>query len=70
MADCGLDTVLALIGGKWKMLILYHLCHASQAVRRASTAAARHKRKDVDTGSPANAGGRLIGAEGLPAGSA
>src|ERR1039457_2090065 len=27
MADCGLDTVLALIGGKWKMLILYHLCH-------------------------------------------
>ena len=28
MIDCGLDTVLALIGGKWKMLILYHLCHA------------------------------------------
>jgi DNA-binding HxlR family transcriptional regulator len=28
MADCGLDTVLALIGGKWKMLILYHLSHA------------------------------------------
>src|SRR5882762_9393987 len=28
MTDCGLDTVLALIGGKWKMLILYHLCHA------------------------------------------
>jgi DNA-binding HxlR family transcriptional regulator len=28
MADCGLDTVLALIAGKWKMLILYHLCHA------------------------------------------
>ena len=28
MADCGLDTVLALIGGKWKMLILYHVCHA------------------------------------------
>jgi HxlR-like helix-turn-helix len=28
MDDCGLDTVLALIGGKWKMLILYHLCHA------------------------------------------
>ena len=27
MAGCGLDTVLALIGGKWKMLILYHLCH-------------------------------------------
>jgi DNA-binding HxlR family transcriptional regulator len=27
MADCGLDTVLALIGGKWKMLILFHLCH-------------------------------------------
>jgi DNA-binding HxlR family transcriptional regulator len=28
MTDCGLDTVLVLIGGKWKMLILYHLCHA------------------------------------------
>jgi DNA-binding HxlR family transcriptional regulator len=28
MVDCGLDTVLALIAGKWKMLILYHLCHA------------------------------------------
>jgi DNA-binding HxlR family transcriptional regulator len=27
MTDCGLDTVLTLIGGKWKMLILYHLCH-------------------------------------------
>jgi DNA-binding HxlR family transcriptional regulator len=27
VADCGLDTVLALIGAKWKMLILYHLCH-------------------------------------------
>jgi DNA-binding HxlR family transcriptional regulator len=27
MADCGLETVLTLIGGKWKMLILYHLCH-------------------------------------------
>jgi DNA-binding HxlR family transcriptional regulator len=26
MTDCGLETVLALIGGKWKMLILYHLC--------------------------------------------
>jgi DNA-binding HxlR family transcriptional regulator len=30
MADCGLDTVLALIGGKWKMLILYHLGHGSR----------------------------------------
>jgi DNA-binding HxlR family transcriptional regulator len=28
MANCGLYTVLALIGGKWKMLILLHLCHA------------------------------------------
>ena len=28
MTDCGLDTVLALIGAKCKMLILYHLCHA------------------------------------------
>ena len=30
MAHCGLDTVLALIGAKWKMLILYHLCHGSR----------------------------------------
>ncbi len=30
MTDCGLETVLALIGGKWKMLILYHLCHGSR----------------------------------------
>ena len=30
MTDCGLDTVLALIGGKWKMLILFHLCHGSR----------------------------------------
>ena len=28
MAACGLDTVVTLIGGKWKMRILYHLCHA------------------------------------------
>src|SRR6202048_1556006 len=28
MANCGLYTVLALIGGKWKMLILFHRCHA------------------------------------------
>ena len=28
MTDCGLDTVIALIGAKWKMLILYHVCHA------------------------------------------
>lgn len=28
MAGCGLDTVLSLIGGKWKMLILCHLCYA------------------------------------------
>jgi hypothetical protein len=38
-------------------------------VRRASAATAGHKREDADTGSPANAGERLIGAEGLPAGS-
>ncbi len=30
MPDCGLDVVLALIGGKWKMLILYHVCHESR----------------------------------------
>ena len=30
MTDRGLETVLALIGGKWKMLILYHLCHGSR----------------------------------------
>ena len=42
----------------------------TSAVRRTSTAAARHKREDVDTGSPANAGEQLIGAEGLPTGAA
>jgi hypothetical protein len=41
----------------------------TSTVRRASTAAARHQREDVDTGSPANAGEQLIGAEGLQAGS-
>ena len=30
MPDCGLDVVLAVIGGKWKMLILYHVCHATR----------------------------------------
>src|SRR3984893_3122267 len=30
MSDCGLDVVLSLIGGKWKMLILYHLCHGTR----------------------------------------
>jgi DNA-binding HxlR family transcriptional regulator len=30
MSDCGLDVVLGLIGGKWKMLILFHLCHGSR----------------------------------------
>ena len=30
MSDCGLDVVLSLIGGKWKMLILFHLCHGSR----------------------------------------
>ena len=29
MAECGLDVVLALIGGKWKMLILYHVWHGT-----------------------------------------
>jgi hypothetical protein len=42
----------------------------TSTVRRASTAAARHKREDVDTRPPANAGEQLIGAEGLPTGSA
>ena len=42
----------------------------ASTVRRASKAAARHQREDVDTGPPANAGERLIGAEGLPTGSA
>jgi DNA-binding HxlR family transcriptional regulator len=26
MPDCGLDVALAVIGGKWKMLILYQVC--------------------------------------------
>ncbi|HEY4045602.1 MAG TPA: helix-turn-helix domain-containing protein [Acidobacteriaceae bacterium] len=30
MADCGLDVALAVIGGKWKMLILYHVCHGTR----------------------------------------
>ena len=30
MSDCRLDVVLSLIGGKWKMLILFHLCHGSR----------------------------------------
>jgi DNA-binding HxlR family transcriptional regulator len=35
MTDCGLDTVLALIGGKWKMLILYAMeaCTANAEMR-------------------------------------
>jgi DNA-binding HxlR family transcriptional regulator len=24
-ADCGLEVVLSIVGGKWKLLILYHL---------------------------------------------
>jgi DNA-binding HxlR family transcriptional regulator len=30
MAECGLDVTMAVIGGKWKMLILYHVCHGSR----------------------------------------
>ncbi len=30
MSDCGLDVALAMIGGKWKMLILYHMCHGTR----------------------------------------
>ena len=30
MPDCGLDVALAVIGGKWKMLILYHVCHGTR----------------------------------------
>ena len=30
MPDCGLDVALAVIGGKWKMLILYHVCHETR----------------------------------------
>jgi DNA-binding HxlR family transcriptional regulator len=29
MNDCGLDVALNVVGGKWKMMILYHLCHGS-----------------------------------------
>jgi DNA-binding HxlR family transcriptional regulator len=32
MSDCGLDVVLGLIGGKWKMVILFHLCQGDQRV--------------------------------------
>jgi DNA-binding HxlR family transcriptional regulator len=35
--DCGLDVALAVMGGKWKPLILYHLQHHAQrfgALRR------------------------------------
>ena len=30
MPDCGLDVALAVIGGKWKMLILFHVCHGKR----------------------------------------
>jgi DNA-binding HxlR family transcriptional regulator len=34
MADapftCGMDAALAIIGGKWKLLILYHLAHETR----------------------------------------
>jgi len=29
-SDCGLDIALAVVGGKWKPLILYHLQHGSR----------------------------------------
>lgn len=29
-AECGLDIALAVVGGKWKPLILYHLQHGPQ----------------------------------------
>jgi DNA-binding HxlR family transcriptional regulator len=28
--SCGLEAALALIGGKWKLLVLYHLAHATR----------------------------------------
>ncbi len=30
MSECGLDVALAVIGGKWKMLSLYHVCHGTR----------------------------------------
>ncbi len=30
MPECGLDVALAMIGGKWKMLILYYVCHETR----------------------------------------
>jgi DNA-binding HxlR family transcriptional regulator len=62
MTDCGLDTVLALIGGKWKMLILYHVCHAPRRFGELRRLLSGISEK-IDTRPPANAGERLIGAE-------
>lgn len=28
--NCGMEAVLDLVGGKWKLLILYHLIHGEQ----------------------------------------
>ena len=28
--NCGMEAVLDLVGGKWKLLILYHLVHGNQ----------------------------------------
>jgi hypothetical protein len=47
------------------MLILY-LCVTQLDGSVNFMAASSHKREDVDTGSPSNAGERLIGAEGSP----
>ena len=30
MPECGLEVALAVIGWKWKMLILYHLAHGTR----------------------------------------